>query len=624
MALAGSSIFECNASATSGNVNSGGFNPANANMLTDGAATSATGSSPVFSSASYNFVAGDVGHRVFIQSGTNWVPGWYLIASVASNQATLTASIGGAELYNTTQLQINLNTVAGCATTASPTAAAWTIDYSRTTSSPFTGTDLTGATTTCTSVTNPFGKNMVGNIIHLNTTGTGGTIGFYEIVSVSTITATLDRTAGTTFSGVTYHTGGALSLGSSDDAIFELATNSATASTRFFVKGNATYTLGGTVTIAAAGNIDWPACIIGYNANRSDNPTDSSRPIFAVGAVIFTFSSNYWNFYSVQLTGTGTEVINFLGIGRLQNLKVTNSSATAGRFAIQVQSTTMVVSCECISYRGPAFTDISGSGTMVSDCYFHDSDIGYFPNGSGASIIINCIIADNVTAAVTLNSNEPNFALQGCTLYGAENKLGSGVTNTASGTTVGDFRNNLIYGFVTGLSGSQVQAGIITDYNNYFNNTTNINSATDFQAGAHDTALDPQFTNVKQITGSTATTTSGNHLVQSGATFITSGVVAGQDFVYIKSGTGITAGKYGILSVDSETQITTDITLTANATANKVWQITTGHNFAIGTNLKAKGYPGVFPGGLTTGYTDIGAVQRQEPGATGGGSFTFS
>jgi Na+(H+)/acetate symporter ActP len=32
-------------------------------------------------------------------------------------------------------------------------------------------------------------------------------------------------------------------------------------------------------------------------------------------------------------------------------------------------------------------------------------------------------------------------------------------------------------------------------------------------------------------------------------------------------------------------------------------------NFAIGSALRAKGYPGVFPGGLTTGYLAPGAVQ---------------
>jgi hypothetical protein len=42
------------------------------------------------------------------------------------------------------------------------------------------------------------------------------------------------------------------------------------------------------------------------------------------------------------------------------------------------------------------------------------------------------------------------------------------------------------------------------------------------------------------------------------------------------------------------------------------------NNFSIGTNLKAKGFPGTFQGmnGNTTGYLDIGAVQRQEAGGT--------
>lgn len=42
-------------------------------------------------------------------------------------------------------------------------------------------------------------------------------------------------------------------------------------------------------------------------------------------------------------------------------------------------------------------------------------------------------------------------------------------------------------------------------------------------------------------------------------------------------------------------------------------------DFSIGTNLKAAGFPGAFPGGLSTGYLDIGAVQREEAGGGGWG-----
>jgi hypothetical protein len=53
------------------------------------------------------------------------------------------------------------------------------------------------------------------------------------------------------------------------------------------------------------------------------------------------------------------------------------------------------------------------------------------------------------------------------------------------------------------------------------------------------------------------------------------------------------------------------------------YQLTTGHTFSIGANLKALGFPRVFPGGLTTGYKDIGAPQRQEPAGTSGGNGAY-
>ncbi len=63
--------------------NGGGFDTGVAGFPTDGAATVATSSAPVFTSASYNFVAGDVGAWIYIKSGTNWTAGWYQITVVS-------------------------------------------------------------------------------------------------------------------------------------------------------------------------------------------------------------------------------------------------------------------------------------------------------------------------------------------------------------------------------------------------------------------------------------------------------------------------------------------------------------------------------------------------------------
>src|SRR6185369_12331568 len=113
-----------------------------------------------FSSASYNFQAGDVGHLLFIGAGTNWTVGFYPIVSVAANAATLDASIGAA-----CSIQAVANTVAGVATVASPTSGTWSVCYVRSAAAGISYTDMVigGTTTTYTSAANPVGKNLVGN-----------------------------------------------------------------------------------------------------------------------------------------------------------------------------------------------------------------------------------------------------------------------------------------------------------------------------------------------------------------------------------------------------------------------------------------------------------------------------
>jgi hypothetical protein len=194
MALSGYVNWEVRPATGSDTACSGGFDPSQtAGMLTDGAATSATGSAPVFTSASYSFVSGDVGAKVYIASGSNWVPGWYAISSVAGGAATLNATASQSTLANG-----QLNTVAGCATTASPTGATWAIDYSQQASAQFTYTDLViGSTTThLTSAGNPFGAQQVGNLVQI-TSGTNFTTGWYCIQSMSGSAAVMDRSVGT-------------------------------------------------------------------------------------------------------------------------------------------------------------------------------------------------------------------------------------------------------------------------------------------------------------------------------------------------------------------------------------------------------------------------------------------
>src|SRR5689334_13109908 len=107
--------------------NGGGFDPSQtAGMFVDGAATGANTASPVFTSASYRFVAGDANAWLYIAVGG--IPGWYQIASVnvGTGAATLSAAIGAGVLPSLTP-----TTVLGCHTSATLSGATWTIDYSQ-------------------------------------------------------------------------------------------------------------------------------------------------------------------------------------------------------------------------------------------------------------------------------------------------------------------------------------------------------------------------------------------------------------------------------------------------------------------------------------------------------------
>ena len=232
-------------------------------------------------------------------------------------------------------------------------------------------------------------------------------------------------------------------------------------------------------------------------------------------------------------------------------------------------------------------------------------------NSSTSSVfVVGNIIANNVNAGIQTAATAPAFVfISGNTIYGAENKLGTCV-NLITGVTSIILQNNIIVGCVNGVSHADTQNIGVDDYNAYYNNTTDV---ANWVKGPHDSVLNPTFTSVAQLTGSTATT-SGSVLTQTGA-FST--VTDNVDYLYLVSGTGITAGIYGITAHTDDT-VTLNIAPGTNATADKVWQITTGRNFALGTNLQALGFPGAFPAGLSTGYLDIGAVQRQEAGSGGG------
>lgn len=391
-------IVEVN-SGGSDSLNGGGFSPGSSGFATDLAATGGTSAAPVVSSASYSFAAGDVGHYLFIKSGTNWTPGWYPI-SAASGSATLTATSGAVVLYNGAT---PLNTVAGCATTASPTGGTWGIDYSRNTTARITYTDLVidGTTNTkFTSAGNPTYFNLVGNFIQV-TSGTGFTTQTVEIVSATSISATCDKSLGTLSStGGHGGLGGAFASPGGAFAVFNAVQYST-----FFAKGPATHNLSASNNVSG-GRITFGSSLIsliGYSTNRHHYNFDSNRPVFQSSA-----NSN-------SIVTTNQQYSN------IENIDFENGNSNTSVTAISAGSPAYSKIFRCV-FNGMAQA-INGLGdrTTVQYCWFNNiTTIHVIDFSTNWSSVHNCVFTNNTNLQISPT------VIEGCVFY---NTTGGGGAN---------------------------------------------------------------------------------------------------------------------------------------------------------------------------------------------------
>lgn len=488
MALSSSSIGEIRSGGNDTN-NGGVFDPSkvSAGGFTDGAATSATGNSPVFTSASYNFVAGDANAWLYIDSGTNWTPGWYQIASVAANAATLSAALGAGVLKGNT----GMTTVAGCATTASPTSAKWTIDYSQQNGNQFTYTDLASAGTglTVSSALKPFAKQHVGNSLVI-TSGTNFNVGRYVIASISGVTATVvgptNITTGAGASGVGALGGALLSPGLMSGIL-----TSGVGQIAFLKNDSVTFSITSATTSITQGVCQgWGngSTIIGYGTTRTLNTTDSpptlqlnvsTATMFATATVrniicdgnaqttsnlstnslfVFCTLKNFTaavggnTFIRCYATGNSAAIFTNVMVGCVA------SANTATPFADNA------IAVDCISYNNTgASTDgfsITGNQTVAWNCtaYGNGRD-GFRLNGARGFNVENCHAENNTGIGFNSITTTPVNTMKSCTTYnntggayvGVYTNLPTALSSTAfTNAGSGDFSlNNVVNGGAT-------------------------------------------------------------------------------------------------------------------------------------------------------------------------------
>lgn len=427
MAFAATATWEVAATGSDGNAgadtNGGGFDPGNASMATDLTTDTNTGntSSPVVSSASYNFQARDVGHWLFIKAGTNWLPGWYKIASVASNKATLSAAIGAAVLWATGGAY-SVSTAAGVASTGTPTGGTWSIDYSQCGTGLAFSDLVQASTTTCTSAAMPMGKNFVGNIFTI-VSGTGTwTAQRLQINSVTGTTATVDKTlGGTGGTGGTGVMGGCL-------ASPGMASGLHVSGNKVWLK-NGTYTLtsstadvsGGRVVVKSSNSTSLTV-FDGYDALRTDSPTGSSRPtITASGISSFQFFLVASTSAVRHLIVDGASLTTSRGI-RCNNPAGEVSHVTAKNCTNSGFAGGDLYFCDATGCTTqPAFTiDSSATPIRWHYCTAWSNSVTGFDASNGSVAAVGCLSVNNSGASsdgFLSNTSATAWELTHCTAY---------------------------------------------------------------------------------------------------------------------------------------------------------------------------------------------------------------
>jgi hypothetical protein len=362
-------------------------------------------------------------------------------------------------------------------------------DFSQQASAQIAYTDLViGATTTqFTSVLNPVGNTLPGNIVQI-ISGSGCTAGFYEVVSNATTTATADRSLGTAASVCVANLGGALgTLGKLNTAMS--TTNNITQTG--WVKANATYSISSAITFNMSDNTKGTSIQInGYTTTRGDNG-QATLQATAGSFRLVTISNNnslsnmtFRNFIldcNAQSSSNGFQF--FANGNNAENLKVSNCTGASG---IDFDTFTSVMCRNCWVHHqtgGSAFLGGS-SGAVQELCLWCTAEggtvLGF--NISAGFICVSCVSANNTgvntdCADITTNGIYQTIFLSsifyGC---GRDGMLWTGDASAQNQTVAvlnSVFVSNGRYGFNnTGSTGTAAAYGTVENYNAYYNNTT--------------------------------------------------------------------------------------------------------------------------------------------------------
>ncbi len=422
---------------------------------------------------------------------------------------------------------------------------------------------MQATTTDYISVLKPVAPNIIGNIFNVTS---GGTVQRVEVISVSGVTATCDKSLGTAANTCVGNLGGAVGTSATLPAL----TYALVAGNKVFIKATGTYTLTVTTTITAATKGDTTSGRISIEGYTTYPGQLDGRPIItsATNSVtLFTVNDNdFYEFVHLKLTHTaGTRGNGFTSSTSASTPFWIKDCIFDGCLSATNQNNNWSVmymdGCEVMNCTSTTIAVGFGPTLFIYSCDIHDNAgagiIGAQNGGSGTTISMqDCIFDTNLIGInVTNTTTSCNITAHGCVFVdNTGDAIKMAATSSASGVTV-ELENNVFYGN-GGYGIDNLDEQAIADANTRINRNNAFGSNTPSPY------------------------------------------------------TGIAAG-------------TGEITLTADPFVSRA-----GRNFAPNTTagggaaIRAAAYPTTWPSGTTLSYHDVGAAQHQDTGGTSGG-FVF-
>ncbi len=431
--------------------NSAGFDRDSGSLLTNLTTSTGTSTSPIVSSVSYPFVTSDIGHWLYVRTGTNWYPGWYQITGLSGTSAVVNASIGSCVKLSrlsgsSVVVPFGPALESGIGSSANLTSGTWTIDYTQSGTAKSSGQDLiiSATNTVVFSPSYVFRNSDIGNSIRIYSPS-GWTNGLYYITGIAGTMANLSSSPGTANT-----TGGHWTLGG------------ATNHPNYVIQGvqdGGIWIKAGTYTSSTGYNLAARSFVWGYNTYRGDAPKGDDRPLITSSAPNTTLISgsgaNIMNSFAfLRVAGTGLTNVNGFSNGNSRNqmmfCKATDcvigfSLSNAGLYLEAVNCGTginggasygsVAINCTTGFNYGLAAncsfniaigctTGFSTSDTVLHNCVAHNCRTGFITNNLG-NYYVSCIASTCSTFGFNINGLW-NHRYVSCASYLSPNNTSNG------------------------------------------------------------------------------------------------------------------------------------------------------------------------------------------------------